>query len=384
MKHTFDVIVIGAGSIDLPCALSLAQAGFSVCVLDARATAGQGQNKSAIGGIRATHTEPAKIYLCQESIAFFSQYETAYGDPIGWKQGGYTYPVYEEAHERLLRDQVAQQQRIGLHIRWLPADQLAEVIPGINTKGLRGGTYSPEDGSANPLQVATSLHKQALRLGVRFHFNERVCSFTRVAGRITEVQTDKATYCGNWIINATGARAAEVGALLDIPLPVAPDNHEAGITEPVMPFFAPMVVDMRKTDTSSNFYFYQSSEGQVVFCITPDPPILGMDSDHTSSFLPMVAQRMIALFPRLQYLRVRRTWRGQYPNTPDGFPIVDLGETCDNLLNLVGMCGQGFMLGPGIAGVVTRFLRRNPTEKDTVITDRLRLSRDYSGKETFK
>lgn len=60
-------------------------------------------------------------------------------------------------------------------------------------------------------------------------------------------------------------------------LPVQPDNHEAGITEPVARFMGPMVVDMRICPGSENFYFYQNNEGQIV-CITPKPPITGIDN----------------------------------------------------------------------------------------------------------
>ena len=105
-------------------------------------------------------------------------------------------------------------------------------------------------------------------------------------------------------------------------MPVIPDSHEGAITEPVQPFFTTMVVDLRPAPGSKNYYFYQNQHGQVVFCITPDPPIVGMDMRETSVFLPQVCSRMVRLLPRLKNLRVRRVWRGLYPMTPDGSPIV--------------------------------------------------------------
>ena len=56
----------------------------------------------------------------------------------------------------------------------------------------------------------------------------------------------------------------------------------------------------------------------MIFCITPDPPIVGTDRRETSAFLPMIARRMVGLMPKLANLKVRRTWRGLYPMTPDG------------------------------------------------------------------
>ena len=68
----YDVILIGAGSVGTPAALSLAQSGCKTLVLDHAHSVGQESNKRAIGGIRATHPHPAQIRLCQRSIEIFS------------------------------------------------------------------------------------------------------------------------------------------------------------------------------------------------------------------------------------------------------------------------------------------------------------------------
>jgi len=169
-----------------------------------------------------------------------------------------------------------------------------------------------------------------------------------------------------------------------IEVPVDPDCHEAGITEPVKPFMGPMVVDMRVEPGSKNFYFYQSTEGQVIFCLTPDPPIWGTDSRATSEFLPMIAKRMIKIMPMLANLKVRRTWRGQYPNTPDGFPIVGKMRELDNFYQAVGMCGQGFMLGPGMAELIYRLITESYSSDDPEISKSFDPYRDFKGNELFK
>jgi sarcosine oxidase subunit beta len=63
---------------------------------------------------------------------------------------------------------------------------------------------------------------------------------------------------------------------------------------------------------------------------------------------------MLELYPRLRNLRVRRTWRGMYPMTPDGLPIVGYPDAAVNFLQATGMCGQGFMMGPGLGHVLAR------------------------------
>ncbi|MCX8013051.1 MAG: FAD-binding oxidoreductase, partial [Rectinema sp.] len=92
--------------------------------------------------------------------------------------------------------------------------------------------------------------------------------------------------------------------------------------------------------------------GQVIFCITPRPQIWGRDKDSTSSFLPLCTRRILELYPRLRNLKVRRTWRGMYPMTPDGLPIVGYPDGAVNFLQATGMCGQGFMMGPGLGKIL--------------------------------
>ena len=53
-------IVVGAGSVGLPTAVFLAEAGLKTLVIDQFAGPGQGSNKAAIGGIRATHSPPGQ------------------------------------------------------------------------------------------------------------------------------------------------------------------------------------------------------------------------------------------------------------------------------------------------------------------------------------
>jgi hypothetical protein len=45
---------------------------------------------------------------------------------------------------------------------------------------------------------------------------------------------------------------------------------------------------------------------------------------------------MVHLLPRLKNLRVRRTWRGLYPMTPDGSPIVGWNRQVNGLLHTAG------------------------------------------------
>mgnify|MGYP000870061035 CR=1 FL=1 len=384
MKTNYDVIMIGAGSIGQPTALYLAEAGFKVLVLDPEHGPGQANNKKAIGGVRATHSDFGKISVCLRSIEIFKNWEAERGDDIGWLSNGYSYPAYNEKDAETLQNLMKVQHSFGLNIKWLSPEEYNEVVPGILMEGLLGSTFSPEDGSCSPLLVTSAYYSHALRAGVEYRFNEKVTGFELVDGMVAKVKTNKGSYSSAWVINAAGNQAREIGKMLALNLPVFPDNHEAGITEPVARFFEPMVIDMRKAPGSANFYFYQNIEGQVVFCITPDPAILGIDNRSTSEFLPMCSKRMLHIYPRLRNLKVRRTWRGQYPMTPDGFPIVGIMKEVQNLVQAVGMCGQGFMLGPGMGELITRICLDKLSADDLRVLKSFDPYRQFTGQEAFK
>jgi sarcosine oxidase, subunit beta len=389
MTNTYDVIIIGSGSVGAPAALYMAQAGLKVLVVDGCASVGQGSNKRAIGGVRATHSDPAKIRLSLRSIEIFRTWQQVYGDDIEWVTGGYSFVAYRDCEEETLKNLLAKQKSLGLNIDWYDKGELLNIVPDLNPVDLLGGTYSPEDGNCSPLLALHAYYVHACRAGAVFHYNEPVTGLIvegepGAGGRIKGVRTPHGEYFAEMVVNASGAWARQIGLLAGLDLPVNPDSHEAGITESVAPFLGPMVVDIRPGPGSANFYFYQHKTGQIIFCITPNPPIWGFDVDETSVFLPQVAKRMIEVMPMLQNIRVRRTWRGLYPMTPDGAPILGWSKEVEGLLNAVGMCGQGFMLGPGMGELLARMVGGNLTPEDQQDLEILSPYREFKGQEKLK
>lgn len=380
----FDVIVVGAGSVGVPVALALAEAGVKTLVLDNHASPGQGENKKAIGGIRATHSDPAKILTCLRSLQIFSTWEEKYGDDIEWLKGGYTFPVYREAEQKALTGILPIQKKYGLNIDFFGPEKIQEVVPGINPEGLLGGTVSPEDGSASPLRAVNAFYRRAKEMEATFLFKETVEQINVAKGKVQGVVTKSGTYSAPVVVDAAGPRSRGLCKTAGVDVPVTPDSHEAAITEPVKPFFTCMVVDLRPGPDSKNYYFYQNKLGQVVFCITPEPLIVGDDRRETSVFLPQVGSRMVNLLPRLKNLRVRRMWRGLYPMTSDGTPLVGWNQEVHGLLHATGMCGQGFMLGPGVGEVVARLITEKVTDQDKIILEGFSPYRKFGGQEALK
>ncbi|MBK8258850.1 MAG: FAD-binding oxidoreductase [Polyangiaceae bacterium] len=379
--ETADVVVIGAGSIGTPTALALAAEGLRVVVLDKQKSVGQGSNKAAIGGVRATHSDPSKIQLCKRSLEIFSTWKETFGHDIEWVTGGYLFPAYREQDETTLKNLLTTQHAYGLSIHWLQRDDLLKAAPDLNQNALRGGTFSPNDGHCSPLLALHALFDRAQTLGAIFRFEEPVTQVVHQNGKITGVRTHHSQIATTTVVNAAGVWSSDIGGLPpESDLPVKPDAHEAGITEAVAPFLGPLVVDIRPGPGSANCYFFQHKNGQVIFCLTPSPLIWGDDTRETSTFLPMAARRLLDVMPRLSALRVRRTWRGLYPMTPDGLPLVGFSTHVEGYFVAGGMCGQGFMLGPAVGELVARSILQKNTSEDLPILKALEPHRRLGGK----
>jgi sarcosine oxidase, subunit beta len=382
--NSYDVIVIGSGSIGAPTAYFLSKEKLKVLVVDERPSAGQGSNKTAIGGIRATHSDFSKISLCTKSIEIFSNWQKETGVDIEWRQGGYIFPVYDEQDQITLKQLLLTQKEYGLNIEWLSRELVLSIVPDLSPNGLRGGTFSPGDGSASPLLANHAFCQHAIKRSTDFKFNTKVQELLVESGSIRGVGTNQGCYHAPIVINAGGAWAGMISKKAGLDLPIHPDSHEAGITEPVARFFEPMVVDIRGFRKSANFYFYQHQTGQIVFCVTPNPNQWGFDTRETSEFLPLAATRLINIMPRLGNIRIRRTWRGLYPMTPDGLPIIGEVPSIRNLFLAVGMCGQGFMLGPGVGELLARMVKNGLTANDQRILKLLSPIRNFSSSEMLK
>ncbi len=70
--------------------------------------------------------------------------------------------------------------------------------------------------------------------------------------------------------------------------------------------------------------------------------------------------------------------------TPDGNPILGWAPGLQGCLLAVGLCGQGFMLGPGMAELIVRLLQNNLSASDHESLAALSPTRSFANKEMLK
>ncbi|MBW6458446.1 MAG: FAD-dependent oxidoreductase, partial [FCB group bacterium] len=76
-------------------------------------------------------------------------------------------------------------------------------------------------------------------------------------------------------------------------------------------------------------------------------------------------------------------WRGLYPMTPDGFPLIGNNRELENNFLAIGMCGQGFMLGPGLGKIITEYLIDGSVDHE-VIFRQLNPYRTFDSEEALQ
>ena len=341
MKREFDVIIIGGGIIGLATAYYLAKHRQKVLVLE-KSYIGSGSTGRCISGIRAQFSTETSIKLAMHSIELFQQMETEFGFSVEWAPSGYLFLAHDLARKKAFAEVLELQQHLGLDVRLLEKNEIARRFPYLNTNGLIAGTYCPTDGQADPFKVLKGYFKQIKVLGGEILTRTEVTAI-EVEGELKRVTTtDGSLFSAQNVVIATGPWAREAGKMVGVDLAVFPERHEALITEPVKYAGIPMIVDYRK----EGGYFVQRLTGQFVGCYTPHPMVPGHDLSSTFEFLTEMPRRMMRLVPSLESVAVVRQWSGSYSMTPDGNPIVD--ETnIPGVYVSVGMCGHGFMLGPG-------------------------------------
>ncbi len=70
--------------------------------------------------------------------------------------------------------------------------------------------------------------------------------------------------------------------------------------------------------------------------------------------------------------------------TPDGLPLLGFIPEIKGFLQAAGMCGQGFMLGPGIAELIARMVNDKLTENDQSILNAFSPQRHFLSREMLK
>jgi glycine cleavage system T protein len=217
----------------------------------------------------------------------------------------------------------------GLDARLLTPAEVAELIPLIDPKAIRGGLHVADDGIAKGVRAAEALcrHDEIAAVGD--------CEATGLViegGRAVGVETALGTIRAEHVVVAAGIwgqRVAKLAPGLNVPL--VPVEHQLAYTAP-LPELAGETREvahpiLRHQDHA--MYFRQVGDGYAIGNYRHEPRLAEPERPAELPFTPddFVTARAEAgrLLPALRNVELTRAFNGLMSFTPDGFPL--LGES---------------------------------------------------------
>src|SRR6476620_7566656 len=141
-----EVVIIGAGIMGCAIAYSLAERGVRDIVVVEKDAIARGATADAAGGIRQQFSTETNIRLATYSVRVWETYAERFGIDINLHQNGYLFLLDDPSEESTFRENIALQQRLGVPVRWVTPEEIAELNPHIRLDDVVGGTFCPEDG----------------------------------------------------------------------------------------------------------------------------------------------------------------------------------------------------------------------------------------------
>ncbi|HWN18083.1 MAG TPA: glycine oxidase ThiO [Gemmatimonadales bacterium] len=344
---SYDVIVIGGGAIGAACARELASSGRKVLILEPGGHHGQAWR--AAGGLLAPQIEAdATDPLLALGLAGRDLYQPlaaalreTTGIDLGLWQEGIARVAGTDVEAAGLGAKVAWQQRQGYASEWLEADEVRRRWPWLGPT--LGAFWAPRDGAIEPERLVLALLADAQRLGAVVA-SDRAVRIERAGGKVTGVTGETGRYAAQHVLVAAGAWS---GLLENLPrqLPVEPVRGQMAAL--------PWPAAVPRAIVYHNHSYILARAGEAIIGSTMES--VGFQPEVTSAGLAQIFAATLLLSPSLIRAKVRRTWAGLRPMTPDGLPIIGGEPTVSGLWYATGHGRNGILLA-AITGMLVRQL----------------------------
>ena len=361
-NQSFDVVIAGGGVIGSAVAYFLrAHADFDgrVAVIERDPSYADCTTARSVGGIRQQFSTRENILLSRFAAEFVNNADRylAVDDAspqLAFVEAGYLFLVGPEEIETL-KSNHARQSAQGARVVLLEPAELKTRFPWLGLSGVALGSLGLEnEGWIDPYGLLMAFRNKAKSLGVRY-LDDEVAGLGLNEHLVESVALASGDTLGcGWVVNAAGARAADVAAMADIALPVAPRKRQVFVFEcrTEIPG-CPLVID------PSGMYFRPES-GRFLCGISPpeseDPDTLDHEIDYTmfeELLWPMLAGRV----PAFEAVKLTNAWACTYAyNTLDQNAIVGTHPEISNFVLANGFSGHGLQQSPGVGRAVAELI----------------------------
>ena len=234
----------------------------------------------------------------------------------------------------------------GLEIEILSGADVRRIAPYASERMI-GGAFCPNEGKANPLRATPAFATAARRHGARIISNCAVLGLA-AENRGYRAETAAGAIQAERVVNAAGAEAGRIAALLGVELAVAGHPIQVSVTEPAEPFVDHLVYFAGEKLTlkqAKNGSFLIGGGWPARWSARGERPAI--DRDSLMANLRVACQ----VVPRLASVRLLRSWPAIVNGTADWKPI--LGEVPGLPGFFINMFPwMGFTAGP-ISALVT-------------------------------
>ena len=328
------VVVIGGGSVGTSVLYHLAKMGWTDCLLLEKNELTSGSTWHAAGN--------CPNYVGSWTVMKMQSYSTELyrrlGDEVDYPMNYHVTGAIRLAHSRQRMEEFrhvqAMGRQMGVEFEEMSNADMQAVYPFLETHDLVGGQWDPLDGDIDPAQLTQALAKGARDLGAQII---RFCPVTGVERKNDEwhVHTPIGTVQAEYVVNAAGYRADEVGKFFGRDVPCVSLAHQYLVTEGIPELANRDTKLPLLRDPDSSYYLRQEKDGLLLgpyeknckaHWITADDPrpedfsfqLWNDDLERLEWYIDDACQRV----PILGSAGITRVVNGPIPYAPDGLPLI--------------------------------------------------------------
>lgn len=330
-KHT-QVVIIGGGVVGCSILFHLAKKGWTEVVLLERDELTSGSSWHAAGQIHTISSDPNISKLQGYTINLYPELEKLSGQSVGHHQTGGFYLASSRERLDYLKQERSKARYMGLDQEFVSLQEAAQMHPLIEPKHYLGALYDPLDGHIDPAGVTYAYAKAAKVLGATWRCQTPVLQTCQRTDSSWDVHTPDGVVNAQWLINAAGLWAREVGHLAGVDLPVQPMEHHYLITESIAEIEQADRELPCGIDYEANLYFRQEQHGLLLgtyepqatpWMVTGTPAefgheLLTPDLERVSNRLDLAFERI----PALARAGIKNVVNGPFTFGPDGNPML--------------------------------------------------------------
>jgi glycine oxidase len=341
VRQAADIVVVGGGAVGAACARALALAGRRVLVIEPGGDMGQAWR--AAGGMLAPQIEAGANDPALElglagrdgylSLAASLQQHT--GIDIGLWHEGIARIAFDPTDAADLQTKVAWQQQQGYACEWLDGPELRRRWPWLGPAV--GALWAPREGALDPRELVRALLADAQRMGASL-ITDRVLELEERAGGVEGVRGEAGYYPAAHVVIAAGAWSGQIKGL-PRKVPVQPVRGQMAAV--------PWPRDVARAIVYHKDSYLLARGNEAILGSTME--YVGFHPDVTAEGLARILAATLALCPGIVRAKVRRSWAGLRPVTPDGLPVIGPEPDLAGLWYATGHGRNGILLA-GITG----------------------------------